>query len=86
MSYPIHNPSNPYIIHYFNYPNKLSLKHHTFSLFTFYYTIQNNQFYPIAISKPNSTQLPFYYQLLTHKPFPTLQSLLNHYLPLNPLK
>lgn len=82
MPYPFFNPTNPLTIHYFNHP---PLKRHIFSLYTFYYYPYKNRFYPIAISKPNSTQLPFYYTLSTHPSFPTLQSLLNHYIPLNPL-
>lgn len=72
----IHNPSNPYIIHYFNFPKT---QRHIYSLYTFYYTIQNGLYYPIATSKPNSTQPPIYYQLHSHAPHNTLQSLLDHY-------
>ena len=79
--------SIPHNSHYYNLfqPNPPKLSRHIFSLFTFYYTLHNHQYYPIAISKPNSTQPPHYYTSL-QPTFPTLQSLLNHYTTLNPLK
>lgn len=70
----------PKTSHYYNQfqPNPPKLNRHIFSFFTFYYTINNNQYIPIAISKPNSTQPPHYY--ITSQPtFPSLNLLIQHY-------
>lgn len=78
--------SIPKASHYYSLfqPNPPKLSSHIFSLFTFYYTFHNNQYIPIAISKPNSTQPPHYYPS-TQPTFHTLQSLLNYYTTHNPL-
>jgi hypothetical protein len=78
--------SIPHNSHYYSLfqPNPPKLHRHIFSLYTFYYAIHNNSYIPIAISKPNSTQLPHYYTS-TQPTFPTLQSLLNHYTSHNSL-
>lgn len=76
--------SNPYTIQYFAHQSP-PIRRYIFSLFTFYYIQYKDRYIPIAMSKPNSTQKPYFYQL-SHPTFPTLQSLLNHYTSHNPLK
>ena len=65
--------------------NSRKLNHIHFHYYTLYYTTHNNQYIPIILSKPHSTQLPYYYTLPLQL-FPSLQSLINHILSNPPLK
>lgn len=71
--------------HFYFHTHPHKLIRHTFKLFTFYYTLKDQIYYPIAISKPDSTQPPHYYTT-TSPTFTTLNSLLNHYTTHIPLK
>jgi hypothetical protein len=63
---------------HFCQPSPPKLHHIHIHLYTFYYHISQNQFHPIILSKPNSTQKPYYFPEFSPS-FDNLDTLIKYY-------